>query len=47
MESLPLVLFGLGVIGALFARQLPLSGTAAIVLTAVPPAGIGLGAAFC
>ena len=47
MESLLLVLFGMGVIGAFFARQLPLSGTAAILLTAVPPAGVGLGAAFC
>jgi hypothetical protein len=47
MDTLPFIAFGLGLIGAIFARQLPLSGTTAILLTAVPPAGLGLGAAFC
>jgi len=45
--GVPYLLLGLGVVLGLFAGKLPPSATAALVLTAVPPAGLGLGAAFC
>jgi len=41
------LLLGLGVVLALFAGKLPPSATAALLLTALPPAGLGLGVAFC
>jgi hypothetical protein len=48
MASLPFLLLGVGAVcGHLARRWLPLSGTAALLLTALPLAGLGLAGAFC
>jgi len=44
---IPLALWIAGVVLACSAHRLPQSGSVAIGLTAVPPAGFGLGMAFC
>ena len=48
MDSLPYLLLGVGAVGGFLAtRWLPRSGIAALLLTAVPLAGLGLAGAFC
>ena len=45
--TVPYLLLGLGVVAGLFSMKLPSSAGAALALTAVPAAGVGLAMAFC
>jgi len=42
-----IVAMALGIIGGLSANFFPASGKAALILSLMPPAGIGLSLAFC